>query len=182
LNTLQDFFAAHPALLEQFPGGVVQFAQHAGNMPEEVLQEIMVNAQLMGEVAAQGALPHGEMPGGLPGDNFVLLDFAGEADVEREDLRAAEGTPVADEATPALEESDEDEEEDENEDVEEVGLPVSCLFLSVLNHVRLRRCQFVSCVIWSAVSGVVPMPERKAHQKKDRLEKRSWMVWIEEGS
>ena len=151
-----------------------------------MLLEIMVNAQVMEEAAAQGALPHGEMPGGLPGDNFVQLDFVGEVDVEDEDPRVAEGNPVADEALPALEESDEneegDEDEDEDEDVEEVGILMSHLLWSVLNHVRFRRCQFVSCVIWSAVSGVVPTPKRKAHQKKGPIEKPSWMVWIEKGS
>ena len=172
---MQEFFAAHPALLQQFPGGVVQFAQIAGNMPEEVLQEIMVNARIMEDVAAQGALPHGEMPGGLPGDNFVQVDFVREVDVEGEDRMAAEGSPVTDEALPALEESDEDEEgdEDEDEDVEEVGILMSHLLWYVLSRVRFRRCQFVSCVIWSAVSGVVPTPKRKPHQKKDLIEKLS---------
>ncbi|KAH9978158.1 transcriptional repressor TCF25-domain-containing protein [Lactifluus volemus] len=120
---LQDFFAAHPALMRQFPGGVVQFAQVAGNLPEEVLQDIMVNAQIMGEAEAQGALPHGEMPGGLPGDNFVLLDFVGDVDAEGEDPRMAlaEGTPVADVADPVPEENVEEDEEDEDEDVDEIA-------------------------------------------------------------
>jgi hypothetical protein len=129
LITLQDFFTAHPALLQQFPGGVVQFAQIAGNMPEEALQEIVMNAQIMGEAAAQGALPHGEMPGGLPGDNFVLLDFIGEVDDEGGDPRGIDGTPVTDDATSVLEEGDEDEDEgeDEDDDVEEVGISMSHL-------------------------------------------------------
>jgi hypothetical protein len=101
------------------------------------------------------------------------LDFVGEVDVEGEDRMVAEGSPVTDEALPALEESDEDEEGDEDEDVEEVGILMSHLLWSVLNCVRFRHCQFVSCVIWSAVSGVVPTLKRKAHQKKDPIEKPS---------
>jgi hypothetical protein len=145
-------------------------------MPEDALQEIVMNAQIMGEAAAQGALPHGEMPGGLPGDNFVLLDFVGEVGDEGEDPRAIEGTPVADDATPVLpvlEENDEDEDEDEGDDVEEVGISTSHLVWSALKLVRLRRCQFVSCVIWSAVSGEVPTLGRKVRQMKDRIEKPS---------
>jgi hypothetical protein len=168
--------------MRQFPGGVVQFAQVAGNLPEEVLQDIMVNAQIMGEAEAQGALPHGEMPGGLPGDNFVLLDFVGDVDAEGEDPRMAlaEGTPVADVADPVPEENVEEDEEDEDEDVDEVGI-LSLLLWSVLKYVRLRRSQFVSCVILSAVSGVVLTLERTARRKKNRnrLEKPSWMVWID---
>jgi hypothetical protein len=165
----------------QFPGGVVQFAQVAGNLPEEVLQDIMVNAQIMGEAAEQGALPHGEMPGGLPGDNFVLLDFVGDVNAEG-DPALAEGTPVANEADPAPEENVEEDEEDEDEDIEEVGI-MSLLLWSVLKHVRLRRSQFVSCVILSAVSGVVLTLERTVRRKKgrNRIEKPSWTVWIEEG-
>jgi len=107
---------------------VVEFAQVIGNLPEEALQEIMVNAQILEEAAAQGALPHGEMPGGLPGDNFVQLDFVGEADIdiEREDPRAAgarEGILVGDEASPVPE-----EDEEEDEDLEEVQYFLACRF------------------------------------------------------
>lgn len=82
----------------------------------------MVNAQIWEEEAAQGALPHGEMPGGLPGDNFVQLDFGGEAeiDIEMEDPTAAarEGMPGANDV-PVL-----DEDEEDDEELEEVG--ISC--------------------------------------------------------
>lgn len=132
---LQDFFAGHPRLQEQFPGGVVQFAQLIGNLPEQELQDLMVNAQIWEEGAAQGALPHGEMPGGLPGDNFVQLEFGGEADIdmEMEDPTVAgarEGAPAANDA-PVL-----DEDEDEDEELEEVGI-----FLATVAVVRAERCQ-----------------------------------------
>ncbi|KAF8271682.1 transcriptional repressor TCF25-domain-containing protein [Lactarius quietus] len=125
---LQDFFEAHPRLLQLFPGGVIQFAQHAVNMPEEVLQELMVNAQMMGEVAG-AALPHGEMPGGLPGDNLVRLDFleeGGGEDAEPAPANVWEAIPAPDRAPPLPE--DEDEEEDEDEDEEEIApLPIRVL-------------------------------------------------------
>ena len=91
-------------------------------MPEEVLQEFMVNTQIMEEAVAQAALPHGEMPGGLPGDNFVQLDFLEEADVEDAGPtpdNAREAISAADRAPPVL--GDDDEEADEDEDLEEVG-------------------------------------------------------------
>lgn len=120
---LQEFFEAHPRLLQLFPGGVIQFAQHAGNMPEEVLQELMVNAQMLEEAAA---LPHGEMPGGLPGDNFVRLNFLEEGDVEDVEPAPAntrEAEPAADTVHPVPEDDDE-----EDEDVEEIAaLPVRVL-------------------------------------------------------
>jgi hypothetical protein len=85
-------------------------------MPEEVLQELMVNAQMLEEAAA---LPHGEMPGGLPGDNFVRLNFLEEGDVEDVEPAPAntrEAEPAADTVHPVPEDDDE-----EDEDVEEVG-------------------------------------------------------------
>lgn len=164
MTKTQDFFAAQPHLQEQFPGGIVQFAQIAGNLPEEALQEIFLNVQMLEEAAEQGALPHGEMPGGLPGDNFVQLDFGREADVEEEDpaVRGARGGEVL---LPVQVEQEDDEEEEE--DVEEVGIYLLPLLSFVLNGFRLRRCPFVCCVIWSAASGVVPILKRKAHQKTD---------------
>ncbi|KAI9448396.1 DUF654-domain-containing protein [Lactarius indigo] len=129
---LQDFFDAHPRLQQLFPGGVIQFAQHAGNMPEEALQEFMVNAQIMEEAVAQAALPHGEMPGGLPGANFVQLDFPEEADVEDAGPALAnvrEAIPAAGRALPAPgDEEEADDDEDEDEDVEEIApLPIRVL-------------------------------------------------------
>lgn len=170
LIKMQDFFAANPRLLEQFPGGVVQFAQLAGTLPEEALMDIMVNANILEEAAAQGALPHGEMPGGLPGDNLVQLDFVGEdIDFEREDPTAAgarEGIPMTDEAPPMLE-----DDEDEVEELEEVSIFLLPLLSSVLSSVRLHRCLFAYCAIWLVAFGVVPTLKRKAHQKTDRTAK-----------
>jgi hypothetical protein len=97
-------------------------------MPEEVLQELMVNAQML-EEAAGAALPHGEMPGGLPGDNFVHLDFLEEGDDEDAEPAPAnvrEVVPTEDRIPPVPENDDEDEDEDEDEDAfDEVGIFMS---------------------------------------------------------
>lgn len=152
--------------MEQF-GGIVQFAQIAGNLPE--LQDLFVNAQMLEEGAEQGALPHGEMPGALPEDNFVQLDFGRGADVEGEDPVAQDAS--GGDALPMQAEEEGDEEEDE--DVEEVGIILLSLLSSVLTCFRFHRYPFVCCVIWSAVSGVVPVSKRKAHQKTDQGERLS---------
>ena len=175
--TLQDFFTGHPRLQEQFPGGVVQFAQLIGNLPEQELHDLMVNAQIWEEEAAQGALPHGQMPGGLPGDNFVQLEFGGEADVDIEmDDPTAAGARESDSA--ANDALMLDEEEEEDEELEEVGIFLLPLLLSVLNRVRLRHCLFVSCAPWWAAFGVVPILKRMALRKTDHTKKLSWMAWI----
>jgi hypothetical protein len=138
-------------------------------LPEEVLQDILVNAQMLEEAGAEGALPHGEMPGGLPGDDFVHLNFGGEDDVEGEDPTVGgmrERAPVGDEAPP-------EDEEDEEEGVEEVSDFLPSLLPSVLNRVRLHPCLFVCCVIWSADFGVAPMPKRKAHQRMDHKKRQT---------
>ncbi|KAI0059339.1 DUF654-domain-containing protein [Artomyces pyxidatus] len=122
---LQDFFAAHPRLLEQFPGGVVQFAQVAGNLPEEVLQDLMM-AQVMHDEAAprQG---QGGMPGGMPGEDMVLLDFPEEPDMEPE-----EGD------VPALADAEEEDEEDEDEEEDEEQQEVAPMPVRVLRNIINR--------------------------------------------
>ena len=90
-----------------------------------------MNAQMLEEAAAEGALPHGEMPGGLPGDNFVQLNFGGEDDVEGEDPTVGgvrEGALFGDEVPP-------EDEEDIEEDIEEVSVFV------VIAAVRAEPCQ-----------------------------------------
>lgn len=72
------------------------------------------------------------MPGGLPGENFILLEFGGEADIEMVDPTAAgarEGVPAANNV-PVL-----DEDEEEDEELEEVGI-----FVLPLLFVRAKPC------------------------------------------
>ena len=39
---LKATFDAQPALAQRFPGGIIQFAQAAGQMPEKVLDDIII--------------------------------------------------------------------------------------------------------------------------------------------
>jgi hypothetical protein len=76
LWSLQALFEAHPQIAERFPGGIVQFAQLAGQLPEEVLEEMMIG-QVAGEDDFAG-MGHGAMPGQMPGEDVVAVDFGGE--------------------------------------------------------------------------------------------------------
>lgn len=111
---LEDVFAANPQFAARFPGGVVEFAQAAAQMPEEVLEDLMI------EVANAGGAPLDEqraMPGEMPG-----LEHAQDEDLP--DLPQDAGQ----DAEPGAE----DEEEDE-EDVEAAPLPVR-LLRNVMNR------------------------------------------------
>ncbi|KAI0052680.1 DUF654-domain-containing protein [Auriscalpium vulgare] len=125
---LQEFFDGHPRLLQLFPGGVVQFAQVAGNLPEDVLQELML-AQVMQE---EGGAAHGGMPGGMPGEDMVALEFLeefdnGQADGDDNEVeRDHEHRDLDPDAEAGTEDEDEDEE-DEDEDEEVAPMPVRVL-------------------------------------------------------
>ncbi|KAF9501695.1 DUF654-domain-containing protein [Pleurotus eryngii] len=68
---LQAFFDGNPNIAEQFPGGVVQFAQNAARLPPDVLEGMMIaelNAQGgQGGHGGGGGGGGGGMPGGMPG-------------------------------------------------------------------------------------------------------------------
>ncbi|KAI8984868.1 transcriptional repressor TCF25-domain-containing protein [Trametes punicea] len=112
---LRDIWDAHPALAERIPGGIIQFAQIAAQMPE-VLEDLMV--AVAGADAPQQR--EGEMPGGMPGGE-VMVNFVGQEDVE--DL-PAEPAQSAQQAArhPAQAEDEDDEDEEEEQDV--APLPV----------------------------------------------------------
>ncbi|KAI0314510.1 transcriptional repressor TCF25-domain-containing protein [Amylostereum chailletii] len=78
---MQGFFDAHPRLRQQFPGGVVQFAQMAGEMPEEALQDMMLALQQDMEGRADDDDGMGRE---MPADEFVdvLLHFEEQGQVE----------------------------------------------------------------------------------------------------
>jgi len=65
---LQDFFVAHPNFAERFPGGIIQFAQLAAQLPEDALEDLMI-----AEADGVGA-PNldGGMPGHLQGEAGML--------------------------------------------------------------------------------------------------------------
>ena len=58
----QDFFEAHPHFAQRFPGGIAEFAQIAGQLPEDMLEDLMI-----AEVAA--GQDRG-MPGQMPGEGI----------------------------------------------------------------------------------------------------------------
>ncbi|KAF8812727.1 DUF654-domain-containing protein [Phlegmacium glaucopus] len=102
---LQAFFEAHPHFAERFPGGILQFAQMAGQLPPDMLEDLML-------VEAVNA-PDGAMPGGL--DN--VRDEV-EVNVNQREgplpplAAAAHENEVEEEDDP-----DQDEEEEEEEEI-----------------------------------------------------------------
>ncbi|THH13849.1 hypothetical protein EW146_g6417 [Bondarzewia mesenterica] len=122
---LQAFFEDHPALRQQFPGGLVQFAQVAANMPDEMLEEILMGHALNEEGVMQ---QQGGMPGGMPGDDMVFLEFPeGDEDHEGENI-VYEGENVDIERDHQHDEGEDDEEVDDDEDEEEaIPLPTRVL-------------------------------------------------------
>jgi len=89
---LQAIFDANPQLQERFPGGVVQFAQVAAQLPEEFFEDLMI-----GQDAANFGMPAGGMgmPGGMPGDEQAFDEVEVEfVDGER-GQGAGDGRPAA---------------------------------------------------------------------------------------
>ncbi|TFY78984.1 hypothetical protein EWM64_g5026 [Hericium alpestre] len=127
-------FEAQPALRQQFPGGLLQFAQIAGQLPEDVLDDLLMNAALQADGLQEA---HGGMPGGMPEHGMVELEFPEDQIDAQEELGAGEVEINAPrdqggihEGVGAEEDVDENEEEDEEEegDEEEVAaLPVRLL-------------------------------------------------------
>ena len=109
---IKGFFDAHPHFAQRFPGGIVQFAQMAGQLPPDVLEDLLL-------VEAVNA-PDGVMPGGL--DN---IRDGGAENVVEVDFDQGEGPlPPLDVAAPMneVEEDDHNQPEDENEEEEEVSV------------------------------------------------------------
>ncbi|KAH7916643.1 transcriptional repressor TCF25-domain-containing protein [Hygrophoropsis aurantiaca] len=66
---LQAIFDANPGLAQQLPGGVVQFVQMMGEMPDDALEDMMMGAAMMdGGGNAQWPPDRGVMPGDMPDD------------------------------------------------------------------------------------------------------------------
>ena len=107
-----------------FPGGVVQFAQRVGQLPDEVLDNLLIFEDGGMGIAQPAAGGGGAMPGGLNFEDINDGGNGGNDDVADNIGNAVgaqvEGGEVADEV--------EDEEGDEEEDDENHDAPVS-LFL-----------------------------------------------------
>lgn len=141
----QDMFAANAALRNQFPGGVVQFAQVAANLPEDMLNDLLVQVAALADVDDAGGVGQGQdpdrMPGGMPGDEheqrreWVELQFLEEQQLrEQERLRREEEADVEADGHERVEREDEgqlngaqqhaegEEEEEDDEEEEEEAL------------------------------------------------------------
>ncbi|KAH9942612.1 transcriptional repressor TCF25-domain-containing protein [Amylocystis lapponica] len=123
---LQAFFEAHPNFAQRFPGGIVQFAQFAGQLPEEALEDLMI-----AEAAAAEQMGGRGMPGMMPGVLIAEL-----TPPEDEAADGAAGAPPADVgAVAARREESDDEDEDENEDEDEDVAPMPVRLLrNVMNR------------------------------------------------
>jgi len=84
---------AHPNFAERFPGGIVQFAQLAAQLPEDALEDLMI-AEADG-IGLQN--PNGGMPGQLQGEVGVL-DFEPDTADQGPGVGGAEGGDTDDEA------------------------------------------------------------------------------------
>lgn len=171
---MQGFFDAHPRLQRQFPGGVVQFAQMAGDMPEDVLQDMMV--------ALQEGNEEEEREGGMPGEfPDVLLHFeepgaegeGEEAEAEQEDVGAHdEGGRF--EHEDREEEGDEDEDDDEEDDEGEelaVRLSFSLFFLSQHSSYPSSPGPCAPCATsWGASGQPAPPARTPTRQAKTETE------------
>jgi hypothetical protein len=84
---------AHPNFAERFPGGIVQFAQLAVQLPEDALEDLMI-AEANGFGAPN---PNRGMPGQLQGE-IGMLDFEQDAADQVPAVGGAEGDSSDDEA------------------------------------------------------------------------------------
>lgn len=117
---LQAFFQAHPDFAARFPGGLIQFAQLAGQLPEEVLEDLMV-AHMEG---GDGVGAMGGMPGQMPGEEGMLVDFGNAAEHANAPTDAVHH--LADQGHHE-QDAEEDDEDDEDEDIDVAPLPVRLL-------------------------------------------------------
>ncbi|RPD52190.1 DUF654-domain-containing protein [Lentinus tigrinus ALCF2SS1-6] len=119
---LVGFWDAHPVIRQRFPGGVVQFAQMAAQMPEDALDDLFIAIQAAMEEHQQ---QEGVMPGGMPGGDVVVNFVEPDDDVDEEDHAPEQAAAVP---AAVQEAAGEDEEEDEEGEEEEVApLPVRFL-------------------------------------------------------
>ena len=84
---------AHPNFAERFPGGIIQFAQLAAQLPEDALEDLMI-AEANGIGAPN---PNLGMPGQLEGEMGVL-DFEQDVADQAPIVVGAEGDSSDDEA------------------------------------------------------------------------------------
>ncbi|KAH9887711.1 transcriptional repressor TCF25-domain-containing protein [Cubamyces lactineus] len=122
---LQDLWDAHPGLAQRFPGGIIQFAQVAAEMPD-MFEDMMVALADAGADGVPELREGGVMPGGMPGGEVMVNFVDPEDDIDDvEDLPLQPVAPTGQQNAGAQQQEDEDGEEDEDEEEEEVApLPV----------------------------------------------------------
>jgi len=96
-------FNANPNFAERFPGGILQFVQAIGQLPEDVVEDMMM-MEMMGGGDAQNAGVI--MPGGL--DILDLNEVAGMVPVP---VGGAAGLPQEEDEMSGNEEEEEEEED-----------------------------------------------------------------------
>ena len=94
-------------MAQQFPGGFAEFAQLAGQLPEDMLEELMIHAV---ENNGQGL----GMPGQMPGQG--IFDDVPQPD--RVELAAPQAPPRMDLEEEDVVDEEEDGDEDEAEDAD----------------------------------------------------------------
>jgi hypothetical protein len=98
-------FNANPNFAERFPGGILQFVQAIEQLPEDVVEDMMMMEMMGGDAHNAGV-----MPGGL--DILDLNEVPGMVPVP---VGGAAGLPQ--EEDDVLENEEEEEEEEEEEDI-----------------------------------------------------------------
>ncbi|KAF9037062.1 transcriptional repressor TCF25-domain-containing protein [Panaeolus papilionaceus] len=108
----QALFDAHPQMAERFPGGILQFAQMVGQLPPDVVEDMLA------EVVRAGPGGQGGMPGGF---DDMQDDDNHEGMVEVHWVEPGQDGQVQNDERNAdiADEEDEDAEEDGDEDDEE---------------------------------------------------------------
>ncbi|EPQ59800.1 DUF654-domain-containing protein [Gloeophyllum trabeum ATCC 11539] len=117
---LQAVFDANPRLAQQFPGGLVQLAQVAGQMGEDAVEELLAQvAQMDGDGFAEG---DGGMPGGMPGE--MDLRFLDEAEEGEPHNRGGGGEQEVAQREEGDDDDDDDDDEEGDEEVDVAPMPV----------------------------------------------------------
>lgn len=173
----QDFFAAHPDFAQQFPGGIAQFAEFAGNMPEDALEELMI-------AHADGFREEGRgMPGQFDDQELRNADNAGEnRPQEHLDNRLQawqQGAVPAGFNVPEDRnddgDTDDEDDEDEDENRADVAVRVQTILetFSVLTT-QTSQCLYAFCGMCSTGSGV---HQRNRLQTRRIITIRSMTTW-----
>ena len=141
---IQAFFEAHPHFAQRFPGGILQFAQMAGQLPPDVLEDLMLVEAINAAPGPDG----GAMPGGLEnvrddGENAVEVNFHQGGGPLPPLGAVAHGDQIEEEANRDGDEEDEEEEEEE-----------------VLSVSRLKSCDLRTNVIFDVLKANAPRDQK----------------------